>query len=57
MAEATEAAGGRRHFAAAGGDHIRITAIRMVRIPRTRLACVDVVHAVTTPRFGPFRSY
>src|SRR4051812_49654687 len=28
----------------------------MVRMPRP-MAWVDVVHAVTTPRFGPFRLY
>src|SRR5262245_38461740 len=28
----------------------------MVRMP-SPMACVDVVHAVTTPRFGPFRLY
>src|SRR5690349_5915800 len=28
----------------------------MVRMP-TPMACVEVVHAVTTPRFGPFKLY
>ena len=43
---------GGRHLGAAGDDDVGIAVLDASAWPRP-MACVDVVHAVTTPRFGP----